>query len=393
MQDSLRILYNVVFLFWLLCVSNFCVFRVLWGCFEINLCIFLVERPFTQSFPLILLMSCFVLCCPEFVALPLSYPLFFFSVVNVKVCIWKNSFAMLHPPKKNYKIWLNPSQATHTWEKETHTPPCSSAELFPCRKNGGHGGKISVVDMAFLVFIGFCIHHWPGKFFIEARKFPQASQRKGLPPGKSGKLPEKSGELPGRSGKLPGNLWIAVIFHSERTSGEVAEKLSGEVWGTSGEVRGPSRSSGEPDSLPATRQTLSPNFWVSPPHWVLHTGWEALILGARVRQWRWAVFTPAEGGSSSQWRCTVLCRCSIEQCRIRDWDGGGQNVPNARGGGTRPESCPWKAWPRNWGFSIEPLDKRVKFRDLRKFKNFHPPSNLQRFDPCYLKGGNLMAHA
>ena len=31
-------------------------------------------------------------------------------------------------------------------------------------------------------------------------------------------------------------------------------KTSGEVWGTSGEVRGLPRSSGEPDSLPATRQ-------------------------------------------------------------------------------------------------------------------------------------------
>ena len=77
MQDSLRILYSVVFLFWLLCVSNFWVFRGLCECFEINLCTSLVERPFTQSFPLILLMSCSVLCCPAFVAFPLSYPLFF----------------------------------------------------------------------------------------------------------------------------------------------------------------------------------------------------------------------------------------------------------------------------------------------------------------------------
>ena len=43
-------------------------------------------------------------------------------------------------------------------------------------------------------------------------------------------FPEKgaaSGEVPGKSGELPGNLWIAVKFHSERTSGEVAEKLPG----------------------------------------------------------------------------------------------------------------------------------------------------------------------
>ena len=29
---------------------------------------------------------------------------------------------------------------------------------------------------------------------------------------------------------------------------------------------------------------------------------------------------------------------------IGDRDRGGQNVPNARGGGTRPESCPSKTW-------------------------------------------------
>ena len=67
-------------------------------------------------------------------------------------------------------------------------------------------------------------------------------------------LSEKFGELPGKFGKLPGNLWIAVKFHSERTSGEVTEKLPGkfgELPGKSGAFPG---SSGEPDSLPATRQ-------------------------------------------------------------------------------------------------------------------------------------------
>ena len=57
----------------------------------------------------------------------------------------------------------------------------------------------------------------------------QASQKKG-----------KSGELPGKSGKLLGNPWIAVKFHSERTSGEVAEKLPGkfgELPGKSGDFR------------------------------------------------------------------------------------------------------------------------------------------------------------
>ena len=66
-------------------------------------------------------------------------------------------------------------------------------------------------------------------------------------------LAGKSGELPGNFGQLPGNLWIAVKFHSERTSGEVAEKPPGKS-GELREVRGLSRSSGEPDSLPTTRQ-------------------------------------------------------------------------------------------------------------------------------------------
>ena len=39
--------------------------------------------------------------------------------------------------------------------KRNHTPRCSSEELFFAEKNGGHRGKISVVDMVSLVFIGF----------------------------------------------------------------------------------------------------------------------------------------------------------------------------------------------------------------------------------------------
>ena len=52
-------------------------------------------------------------------------------------------------------------------------------------------------------------------------------QEKGLT---SGEVPE----LPGKFGKLPGNLRIAVKFHSERTSGEVAENFRG----SSGNFRG-----------------------------------------------------------------------------------------------------------------------------------------------------------
>ena len=60
-----------------------------------------------------------------------------------------------------------------TGKKESiHRPaPVQNSSLQ--RKNGVHRGKISVVDMVFLVFTGFCIHHRPGKFFLETRKVPQ----------------------------------------------------------------------------------------------------------------------------------------------------------------------------------------------------------------------------
>ena len=79
-------------------------------------------------------------------------------------------------------------------------------------------------------------------------------ERKGLTSGEVRELPGKSGELPGKSGKLPGNPWTAVEFHSVRTSGEVAEELPGKVGELPGKFPGLSRSSGEPDSLPVSRQ-------------------------------------------------------------------------------------------------------------------------------------------
>ena len=63
--------------------------------------------------------------------------------------------------------------------------------------------------------------------FLRVGRGCQASQRKGLTSGEVRELPGKLGELPGKFGKLPGNLWIAGRFHSERTSGKVAEKLPG----------------------------------------------------------------------------------------------------------------------------------------------------------------------
>ena len=72
---------------------------------------------------------------------------------------------------------------------------------------------------------------------------------KGLTSGEVRELPGKFGELPGKFGELPGNLWIAVQFHSERTSGEVAEKLPGKF----GELPGKS------GDFPEARGSLTPS--------------------------------------------------------------------------------------------------------------------------------------
>ena len=69
---------------------------------------------------------------------------------------------------------------------------------------------------------------------MRVRRGCQVSQRKGLTSGDVPELLGRFGELPGKFGKLPGNLWIAVKFHSERTSGEVTENFRG----SSGNFRG-----------------------------------------------------------------------------------------------------------------------------------------------------------
>ena len=79
----------------------------------------------------------------------------------------------------------------------------------------------------------------PQRKFLWVRRGCQASQRKRATSGEVPELPGKFGELPGKFGKLPGNLWIAVKFHSERTSGEVAENFRG----SSGNFRGSPRTS------------------------------------------------------------------------------------------------------------------------------------------------------
>ena len=65
-------------------------------------------------------------------------------------------------------------------------------------------------------------------------------------PGTSGEVLGTSGEVSETSGEPLG----AGRFHSERIPGKLPKNFQA----TSGEVRGLPRSSGEPDSLPATRQ-------------------------------------------------------------------------------------------------------------------------------------------
>ena len=68
----------------------------------------------------------------------------------------------------------------------------------------------------------------------------------------SGEARETSGEVQETSGKvweLPGNPWIAFKFHSERTSGEVAEKLPGKF----GQLPGKS------GDFPEARGSLTPS--------------------------------------------------------------------------------------------------------------------------------------
>ena len=64
------------------------------------------------------------------------------------------------------------------------------------------------------------------KVFVSQKRVSRFPEKR-LTSGEVRELPGKSGKLPGKSGKLPGNLWIAIQFHSERTSGEVAENFRG----------------------------------------------------------------------------------------------------------------------------------------------------------------------
>ena len=86
--------------------------------------------------------------------------------------------------------------------------------------------------------------------YVSGKVFASQERVSGFPEkglnlrGSPGNFRGSPGELPGKFGKLPGNPWIAVKFHSERTSGEVAEKLPGKFGGTSGGSPGTSQKLG-----------------------------------------------------------------------------------------------------------------------------------------------------
>ena len=82
--------------------------------------------------------------------------------------------------------------------------------------------------------------------FCESGEGVRLPRERGRPPGKSGELPGKSGNFRGSLGNFRGTSGLLLS--------STVRDLPGKSPKTSGEVRGLSRSSGEPDSLPATRQ-------------------------------------------------------------------------------------------------------------------------------------------
>ena len=114
-----------------------------------------------------------------------------------------------------------------------------------------------------LIFADFCrFSLFLGITAFRGRRFSQKTETAGASQERVSGFPEKGADLrgspgtsgevwgtSGRFGKLPGSLWIAVKFHSERTSGEVAEKLPGKF----GELPGKS------GDFPEARGSLTPS--------------------------------------------------------------------------------------------------------------------------------------
>ena len=91
------------------------------------------------------------------------------------------------------------------------------------------------------------------KAFVSQKRvsgFPEKRLTSGEVRGISGEVRETSGGSLGNFRGTPGLLFSSTVRELPGKS----PKTSGEVGETSGEVRGLSRSSGEPDSLPVTRQ-------------------------------------------------------------------------------------------------------------------------------------------
>ena len=132
--------------------------------------------------------------------------------------------------KKTQKYNFRQSTAHHSTTGVTQKMQFLS--FFSRSLGSGPGGVILSIFRGISGFCGFAI---PQRKFLRVRGGCQASQRKGL----------TSGEVRGTSG----NPWIAGKFHSERTSGEVAEKLPGKF----GELLGKSR------GFPEARGKLTPS--------------------------------------------------------------------------------------------------------------------------------------
>ena len=74
------------------------------------------------------------------------------------------------PPELQKKYRKQMQKWPANWEKESMHRPAPVKNFLLPQKNGGHRGKISVVDMAFLVFIGFLYPPLAWKVFLCGQK-------------------------------------------------------------------------------------------------------------------------------------------------------------------------------------------------------------------------------
>ena len=106
--------------------------------------------------------------------------------------------------------------------------------------------------------------------FCESGEGVRLPREMGWPPGKFRNFRGGLGDFQGSLGNFRGTSGLPLNSTVRELPGKSPKNFRGSS-GTSGEVRGLSRSSGEPDSLPATRQTC-PRFlptFVRGPNWGL----------------------------------------------------------------------------------------------------------------------------